>query len=214
MYFYEKLFHGVVFLTPTMIFPTQTTKDSTLSLSLSQRQLTNMEFPNESRESKVRDMQILFTLAAGLSFSSLYLYMHQNFPFITGVTEGTNCQTGRNRRISILPIFIPRPSRWAWTDRATLPLPGTSRDSATVHLSFRFQLVIEVITNLTLYSQYMLASGTNQVTLYYWSSPRRLLKLIQPFNQPHNDLIAILQDSQKARNINADYEKLYPKPNY
>ena len=62
-----------------------------------------MDFANESRESKVRDMQILFTLAAGLSFSSLYLYMHQNFPFITDVTEGTNCQTGRNRRISNSP---------------------------------------------------------------------------------------------------------------
>ena len=62
-----------------------------------------MDFANESRESKVRDMQILFTLAAGLSFSSLYLYMHQNFPFITGATEGTNCQTGRNRRISNSP---------------------------------------------------------------------------------------------------------------
>ena len=77
-----------------------------------------------------------------VSYSSLYLYMHQNFPFITGATEGTNCQTGRNKRISILPIFIPRPSRWAWTDRATLPFPGTSRDSATVHLSFRFHMIL------------------------------------------------------------------------
>ena len=149
-----------------------------------------------------------------VSYSSLYLYMHQNFPFITGATEGQIARPEEIEEFLIRPIFISRPWRWAWTDCATLPLQGTSRDSATVHLSFRFQLVIEVNTNLTPYNQYMLASGTNQVTLYYWSSPRRLLKLIQPFNQPHNDLIAILQDSQKARNINADYEKLYPKPNY
>ena len=149
-----------------------------------------------------------------VSYSSLYLYMHQNFPFITGATEGQIARPEEIEEFLIRPIFIPRPSRLSRTDCVTLPLPGTSRNSATVHLTFRFLLVIEVITNLTLYSQYMLASGTNRMTLYYWSSPRRLLKLIQPFNQPHNDLIAILQDSRKARNINAKYEKLFLRPNY
>ena len=34
-----------------------------------------------------------------------------------------------------------------------------------------------------------------------------MASLIKPFNQPPDILIAILQDYQKARNINAQYEK-------
>ena len=39
-----------------------------------------------------------------------------------------------------------------------------------------------------------------------------MASLIKPFNQPPDILIAILQDYQKARNINAQYEKKILKP--